>query len=555
MRAHWRRPVFAYPQKARETRYAVHRQTAVAVGDPASHGRWSGTLAVGESASQAEAQAVGAFDDQRAEHTLVLAFTSGVPDHPRFGVCVGFEFQQMIAAPRPVEGAAVMQHQSFAACSDHGIEPGLKLMNAVEPKLDHGFQPVHVGCVHEPPDGRGTFGETTRVCRQIEHHEPHPAPASVIRLKGPYGTADLCETPAGNPQLTLHGYRRPALGEPLRRVDDVSRPGSQSGAVPAAAHSIEFLADEVVGDAGHVLVDRGEHRRPLGGLACPQRRRQAEQQQAENAQSHVAAGGGCNREPTEPAGARVCVAGPRGGGRQARQIVRRRPPAGTSIAPDPGGPHHNATRGRARMIDAYSWTTPNGDKLHIMLEETGLEYRLHPVNIGEDEQDDPDYRAINPNGKIPAIVDSDGDEGRPLAIMESGAILLHLARRAGMLLPQAAADRSRCLQWLFFQVGHVGPMFGQAHYFNRFASERVPYAIERYNGESARLMGVLEQRLTESEYLSGTGYTIADVATWPWVRSGAGDLAIEDYPAVARWMDTVGARPAVQRGIGWMREG
>ncbi len=206
------------------------------------------------------------------------------------------------------------------------------------------------------------------------------------------------------------------------------------------------------------------------------------------------------------------------------------------------------------MIEAYSWATPNGDKLHIMLEETGLEHRLHPVNIGAGDQQAPNYLAINPNGKIPAIVDLEGANGRPLAIMESGAILMHLAGKAGMLMPTATPARSRCLQWLFFQVGHVGPMFGQAHYFNQFAPQRDKFAIDRYESESARLMGVLDRRLEQSEYLAGPDYSIADIAAWPWVRSGAGDLSLDDYPAVARWVKAVGARPAVRRGITWMRE-
>jgi len=200
------------------------------------------------------------------------------------------------------------------------------------------------------------------------------------------------------------------------------------------------------------------------------------------------------------------------------------------------------------MIELYTWGTPNGRKVSIMLEEAALPYRVHAINIGKDEQFAPDYLAINPNGKIPAIVDPDGPDGRPIAMMESGAILIYLARKSGMLLPSGRGEYE-ALQWLMFQMGGVGPIFGQVHHFLRAAKEPVPYAIERYGRETKRLYGVLNGRLANHEYLAGT-YSIADIATYPWVaRHEWHKTDLNDFPAVKRWFDTISARPAVKQGM------
>ena len=201
------------------------------------------------------------------------------------------------------------------------------------------------------------------------------------------------------------------------------------------------------------------------------------------------------------------------------------------------------------MIELYTWTTPNGRKVSIMLEETGLPYNVHPVDIGKGEQFRPDFVAINPNSKIPAIIDSDGPGGAPLAIFESGAILIYLAEKTGKLLPRDPVARIAALQWLMFQMGGVGPMFGQAHHFLRAAPEPVPYGIERYTKETRRLYGVLERRLGEAEYLAGD-YSIADIATFPWVaRHEWHKVELAEFPQVARWYAAIAARPAVARGM------
>jgi GSH-dependent disulfide-bond oxidoreductase len=201
------------------------------------------------------------------------------------------------------------------------------------------------------------------------------------------------------------------------------------------------------------------------------------------------------------------------------------------------------------MIDLYTWTTPNGRKVSIMLEELGLPYRVHPVNIGQNEQFRPEYLQINPNGKIPSIVDPDGPDGRPISMMESGAILIYLAGKTGKLLPASIRDRYEALQWLMFQMGGVGPMFGQAHHFLRAAREPVPYAIERYTKETRRLYGVLEARLKGRDHLAD-GYSVADIATYPWAaRHEWHQVDLNDFPNVKRWFDALSARPAVQRGM------
>jgi GST-like protein len=201
------------------------------------------------------------------------------------------------------------------------------------------------------------------------------------------------------------------------------------------------------------------------------------------------------------------------------------------------------------MIELYTWGTPNGRKVSIMLEECGLPYRVHKVDIGAGAQFAPDYLRINPNGKIPSIVDPDGPEGKPISMMESGAILVYLAAKAGRLLPASGRGKYKALEWLMFQMGGVGPMFGQVHHFLRAAKEPVPYAIERYTKEKDRLYGVLDRRLAEVEYLAGE-YSIADVAAYPWVaRHEWHRTDLDTYPSVKRWFDAIGARPAVRRGM------
>ena len=201
------------------------------------------------------------------------------------------------------------------------------------------------------------------------------------------------------------------------------------------------------------------------------------------------------------------------------------------------------------MIDLYTWTTPNGRKVSIMLEELALPYRVHPVNIGQGEQFKPEYVRINPNSRIPSIVDPEGPDGEPITMMESGAILIYLAGKTGKLLPASVRDRYVALQWLMFQMGGVGPIFGQVHHFLRSAKEQVPYAIERYTRETRRLYGVLNERLKDREFLAD-GYSVADIATYPWVaRFEWHKTDLNDFPHVKRWFDAISARPAVQRGM------
>ncbi|HJQ64288.1 MAG TPA: glutathione S-transferase N-terminal domain-containing protein [Burkholderiales bacterium] len=201
------------------------------------------------------------------------------------------------------------------------------------------------------------------------------------------------------------------------------------------------------------------------------------------------------------------------------------------------------------MIDLYTWTTPNGRKISIMLEELGLPYRVHAIDIGKGDQFKPEYVALNPNSKIPTIVDPEAPDGSPLGMMESGAILIYLAERTGRLLPGSGRARYAALEWLMFQMGGVGPMFGQVHHFLRAAKEPVPYAIERYTKETRRLYGVLNARLERQEYLAD-GYSIADIANYPWVaRHEWHKTDLNDFPHVKRWFDAISARPAVQRGM------
>jgi GST-like protein len=204
------------------------------------------------------------------------------------------------------------------------------------------------------------------------------------------------------------------------------------------------------------------------------------------------------------------------------------------------------------MIRHYYWPTPNGHKTAIMLEEVGLEYEVHPVNILEGEQFDPAFIAVSPNNRIPAIVDTDGPHGEPYAIFESGAILLYLAEKTGRLWPTDIIKRYDAIQWLMFQMGNVGPMFGQNGYFQGYCPEDVPLARERYHNITNQLYSVMDRRLAEVEYLAGPEYSIADVATFPWTMPRQREMHridIAQYPNVARWGDAVAARPAVQRGI------
>jgi GST-like protein len=200
------------------------------------------------------------------------------------------------------------------------------------------------------------------------------------------------------------------------------------------------------------------------------------------------------------------------------------------------------------MIQLYTWGTPNGKKVSIMLEEVGLPYAVHPINLQQGDQFKPEYLALNPNNKIPTIVDDDGPDGKPLTLFESGAILMYLAEKSGQLWPADTRQRYTVIQWLMFQMGGIGPMFGQANYFYRL-EEKVPYAIERFHKEARRLYNVLDQELGRRDYLAGD-YSIADIATYPWVgRHEMHHVKLEEYPNVKRWFDAISKRPAVQRGM------
>ena len=199
------------------------------------------------------------------------------------------------------------------------------------------------------------------------------------------------------------------------------------------------------------------------------------------------------------------------------------------------------------MIDLYTWSTPNGRKVSIMLEECGLPYRVHPVDIGKGEQFKPGFLAISPNNRIPAIVDPNGPDGKPMPLFESGAILIYLAEKTGSFYPQK--NKYIVLQWLMFQMDGVGPMFGQAHHFMRAKKDEIPYGTERYGAEAKRLYGVLDKRLSKAAFLADE-YSIADIATYPWVaRHEWHRVDLAGFPAVKRWYDTIGARPAVARGM------
>jgi GSH-dependent disulfide-bond oxidoreductase len=205
-------------------------------------------------------------------------------------------------------------------------------------------------------------------------------------------------------------------------------------------------------------------------------------------------------------------------------------------------------------IKLYYWPTPNGWKITIMLEEVGLPYEVIPVNIGKGDQFEPEFLKIAPNNRMPAIIDPEGPDGRPISLFESGAILIYLADKTGRFLPQDPRGRYEVLQWLMFQMGNVGPMFGQAHHFRGYAPEPIPYAVERYTNEANRLYGVLDRRLGEADYVAGD-YSIADMAIFPWTISHERQgVSLDEYPNVRRWSDALHARPAVERGLAVLKE-
>ena len=206
------------------------------------------------------------------------------------------------------------------------------------------------------------------------------------------------------------------------------------------------------------------------------------------------------------------------------------------------------------MIKVYSWATPNGHKVHVMLEECGLrlgqDWEAIPINIGTGDQFKPEFLAISPNNKIPALVDPNGPDGKPMALFESGAILLYLASKMGKFLPKTDRLKFEVLQWLMFQMGGVGPMLGQTHHFRLYAPEKIPYAIDRYTNETRRLYGVMDKQLAKSRFIACDEYTIADIAIFPWLRNWANQgIDWADYPHLQAWFDLIGARPAVQRGV------
>lgn len=205
------------------------------------------------------------------------------------------------------------------------------------------------------------------------------------------------------------------------------------------------------------------------------------------------------------------------------------------------------------MIDIYSWATPNGHKVHIMLEECGQrlgrDWQAHPINIGTGDQFQPAFLEISPNNKIPAMVDPKGPNGKPMHLFESGAILLYLASKFNRFLPKSDAAKFETLQWLMFQMGGVGPMLGQAHHFRIYAPEKIDYAYDRYTNEAKRLYGVLDKQVQKHPYIAGKQYTVADIATFPWLRSWQNQgIDWKNYPALKDWFDRISERPAVKRG-------
>jgi len=211
------------------------------------------------------------------------------------------------------------------------------------------------------------------------------------------------------------------------------------------------------------------------------------------------------------------------------------------------------------MLELWSWPTPNGQKVHIALEELGLEYKIIAVNIGAGDQFKPEFLKITPNHRIPAIVDSDGPGGKPFTLFESAAIMIYLSEKTGgRLIPKDPVGRYKCIEWMMFQMGGVGPMFGQWNHFGAYAPEKIPYAIDRYTNESKRLTRVLNNRLAETRWLAGAEYSMADIITFPWLRTASqrssrfderGYIDLGEFPNVKRWYDEIAARPAVERGL------
>lgn len=206
------------------------------------------------------------------------------------------------------------------------------------------------------------------------------------------------------------------------------------------------------------------------------------------------------------------------------------------------------------MIDVYSWPTPNGHKVHIMLEECGYklgkDWLAHPISIGKGDQFTPEFLKISPNNKIPAMVDPNGPDGKPISMMESGAILLYLASKTGKFLPKTDRAKFEMMEWLMFQMGGVGPMLGQAHHFRIYAPEKIEYAVNRYTNEAKRLYGVMDKRLSANKFIAGNTYTIADIAIFPWLRSWQNQgIDWADYPHLKAWFDKIATRPAVIRGV------
>ena len=202
------------------------------------------------------------------------------------------------------------------------------------------------------------------------------------------------------------------------------------------------------------------------------------------------------------------------------------------------------------MIDLYTWPTPNGHKIHIMLEECKLPYRVHAVNIGTGDQFQPAFLKISPNNKIPALVDSDGPDGQPISIFESGAMLIYLAAKTGKFMPKSDRAKYEVLQWLMFQMGGVGPMLGQAHHFRIYAPEKIAYGIDRYTNEAKRLYGVMDKQLQTQPWIAGKSYSIADMAIFPWLRSWQNQgIDWADYPQLKAWFDRISERKAVQKAV------
>jgi GSH-dependent disulfide-bond oxidoreductase len=206
------------------------------------------------------------------------------------------------------------------------------------------------------------------------------------------------------------------------------------------------------------------------------------------------------------------------------------------------------------MIDVHSWPTPNGHKVHIMLEECGLrlgrDWQVHPVDIGKGDQFKPAFLTISPNNKIPALFDPEGPDGQPISLFESGAILVYLAAKTGKFLPKSDRARFKVLEWLMFQMGGVGPMLGQNHHFRQYAPEKIGYAIDRYTNEAKRLYGVMDRQLKGQKFIAGNQYSIADIAIFPWLRNWQNQgIDWADFPHLKQWFDTIAARPAVQRGV------